>query len=259
MAQEMIGTIKYEEEIIKNSRGLELFTCRWTPTNTEPKTLVFLCHGYAMECSISTKNTAIRLAKAGYGVYRMDYEGHGKSSGLHGYVPSFGSLVDDCSDHFSRICGESMGGAVVLHLHRKRQKYRDGAILVAPLCKIRSNPLRYKGRPRLKTANELLDVSLDIEKNLEQVSLPFLVVHGGDDKVTDPAVSRLLLGLTFKLYPGMWHALTSGEPAENIDIVFADLVSWLKERTEVKSSSILEREQKRDDDTQFKMIHAGKL
>ncbi|KAI3937989.1 hypothetical protein MKX01_027916 [Papaver californicum] len=235
-----------------------------------------------MEYSISMKDTAIRLAKAGYGVYGMDYEGHGKSSGLHGFVPSFGSLVDDCCDHFSSICGESMGGAVVLLLHRKKPKYWDGAILLAddvkppPLVvsvlamltyiiptwkivpttdiidiafkqpskreEIRSNPICYKERPRLKTANELLNVSLDIEKNLEQVLLPFLVVHGGDDKVTDPAVSRLLYknasssDRTFKLYPGMWHALTSGEPDENIETVFADIVSWLKERAEVKRS-----------------------
>lgn len=30
-----------------------LFTCRWLPENEDPKALVFLCHGYAMESSIS--------------------------------------------------------------------------------------------------------------------------------------------------------------------------------------------------------------
>lgn len=48
---------------------------------------------------------AIRLAKAGFGVYGMDYEGHGKSEGLHGYVPSFDAVVTDCSNHYSKICG----------------------------------------------------------------------------------------------------------------------------------------------------------
>lgn len=72
---------------------------------------------------------------------------------------------------------------------------------------------------------------------LQQVSLPFLIVHGGDDKVTDPSVSKLLYesacstDKTFKLYPGMWHALTSGEPPENIDLVFSDIVAWLDERS----------------------------
>ncbi|XP_026459048.1 caffeoylshikimate esterase-like [Papaver somniferum] len=324
IGEAIVGTINYEEEIIQIPRGLRLFTCSWVPANTEPKALVFLCHGYAIECSISMKDTAIRLAKAGYGVYGIDYEGHGKSSGLKGFIPSFERVVADCSDHFSSICekkenkrklrylyGESMGGAVILLLHRKKPQYWDGAILVAPMCKladdmkppklvlsvlimlthviprwkivpttdiidisfklpskreeVRSNPLCYKGRPRLKTAHELLNVSLDIEKNLQQVSLPFIIVHGGDDKVTDPSVSELLYKTaassdkTFKLYPGMWHSLTSGEPVENIDIVFADIFSWLKERTEVRSSLRLEREHKGDNDTQFPMAPtAGK-
>lgn len=50
-------------------------------------------------------DTGIRLAKAGYAVYGIDYEGHGKSSGLQGYIQDFDALVTDCSDHFTSICG----------------------------------------------------------------------------------------------------------------------------------------------------------
>ncbi|KAK1265383.1 hypothetical protein QJS04_geneDACA017914 [Acorus gramineus] len=102
--------------------------------------------------------------------------------------------------------------------------------------KVRRNHYCYHGKPRLKTGNELLMVSLEIENNLHEVSLPFLIVHGGDDIVTDPSVSRLLYESAsstdkmFKLYPGMWHALTSGEPEENINLVFSDVISWLDQR-----------------------------
>lgn len=292
------------------SNGLKLFTCRWLLENQQPKALVFLCHGYAMESSISMQGTATRIAKAGYGVYGIDYIGHGKSEGLPGYVPSFENLVQDCADHFSKICereenkmkprfmmGESMGGAVVLLLHRKMPHFWDGAVLVAPMCKIaddlkpnplvipflaklanlmptwrivptqdiieaavrdperkkevRSNPYWYTGRPRLKTANELFNASTDLEKRLNEVKLPFLVIHGGDDKVTDPAVSKLLYETaassdkTFKLYPGMWHALTYGELPENIEIVFKDVIEWLNDRSNGgDNSSMLERERK---------------
>lgn len=34
------------------------------------------------------------------------------------------------------IMGESMGGAVVLRLHRKKPNYWDGGVLVAPMCKV---------------------------------------------------------------------------------------------------------------------------
>ncbi|KAJ6793656.1 caffeoylshikimate esterase-like [Iris pallida] len=308
--------IKYEEEFIVNSRGLEMFTCRWFPENREPKALIFLCHGYAMECSISMKGTATQLANAGFAVHGMDYEGHGKSSGLQGYVPSFHDLVQDCSDHFTYICerkenkmkkryllGESMGGAVVLLLHREKPTFWDGAVLVAPMCKIaeemrphpivvniltklgriiptwkiiptqdiidsaiknpewrkqvRNNPYCYKGKPRLRTGQQLLMVSLDIEKNLHQVSLPFIIVHGGADTVTDPSVSQSLYETssskdkTFKLYPGMWHALTSGEPQENIDLVFHDIIGWLEDRSVPTTNSMVssEMEQKIAHDT----------
>ncbi|XP_010922434.1 caffeoylshikimate esterase isoform X2 [Elaeis guineensis] len=304
MAKSMEG-IKYEEEFILNPRGLKLFTCRWLPDNREPKALIFLCHGYAMECSISMKGTGTQLAKAGFAVYGIDYEGHGKSSGLQGYIRSFDSLVNDCSDYFTCVCerrenkmkmryllGESMGGAVVLLLHRKKPTYWDGAVLVAPMCKlskiiptwkliptqdiidsaiknpewreeVRNNPYCYKGKPRLKTGYELLMVSLDIEKNLHQVTLPFIVVHGGDDIVTDPSVSRSLYETasskdkTFNLYPGMWHALTSGEPQESIDLVFSDIIAWLDERA-MPSTSRSEREYKAGNDPRVVASHGEK-
>ncbi|KAF5805838.1 putative 2-acylglycerol O-acyltransferase [Helianthus annuus] len=229
-----------------------------------------------------------------------------------GYIPSFDDLVTDCSDYFTSICekkenkrkmrillGESMGGAMVLLLHRKKPEYWDGGVLVAPMCKIaddmkppqlvikvltkltkiiptwkivpgqdivdvafrdpaireevRNNPLCYKGRLRLQTANQLLNVSLDLEKRLQEVTFPFFVGHGEADKVTDPTVSKLLyetassFAKMFKLYPEMWHSLTYGEFTENIDIVFQDIISWIDDRIS-SGNSRLEREQKNAND-----------
>ena len=82
-----------------------------------------------------------------------------------------------------------------------------------------------------------------------QVSLPFLVLHGEDDKVINKAVSQQLhdaaasTDKTFKLYPGMWHGLLYGETPENIEIVFADIINWLNQRIE-SGNSRLERELK---------------
>ncbi|XP_009775188.1 caffeoylshikimate esterase-like [Nicotiana sylvestris] len=316
MANEYDG-VRYEEEYILNSRGMKLFTCSWLPIDCEPKALIFLCHGYAMECSISMKDTGIRLAKAGFGVYGMDYEGHGKSAGLQGFVSSFDAVVDDCSDHYSKISerkenkkkmrilmGESMGGAVALLLHRKKSDFWDGAVLIAPMCKIaddmrpspivisiltklcniiptwkliptqdvvdsafrdpevrkeiRNNPYCYKGRPRLQTGYQLFTVSMDLEQRLEEVTLPFLIVHGGEDTVTDPSVSKLLyekassIDKSFKLYPGMWHSLSYGEFPENRNIVFSDIISWLNEKISMGNSR-LERQQKHANDNLSKI------
>lgn len=63
--------------------------------------------------------------------------------------------------------------------------------------------------------------------------LPFFVLHGEADIVTDPEVSKALYkkassrDKTIKLYSGMWHGLTFGETEENIEIVFADIIAWL--------------------------------
>ncbi|KAK9913384.1 hypothetical protein M0R45_037202 [Rubus argutus] len=310
-----IGNVIYEEEYILNSRGMKLFTCKWLPENNKPpKALIFICHGYAMECSITMNSTAIRLAKAGFAIYGIDYEGHGKSAGLAGLVNKFDDIVDDCTAHFTNICeskenkgkmryllGESMGGAVALLVHRKMPEYWDGAVLVAPMCKIvedrkphpivisvlqqickifptwkllptpdviddafkvaevrkqiRANPYCYKGRPRLQTGKELYRASTELEQRLEEVTLPFIVLHGEDDIVTDVSVSKELhqvaasFDKTLKLYPKMWHGLLYGEPLENIEIVFSDIINWLDKRCNLESSR-LEGELKRKNDTQ---------
>jgi len=89
-----------------NSRGNRLFTCRWTPKALEPRALIFICHGYGAECSISMGDTAARLVHSGFAVYGIDHEGHGKSSGSKGYISNFSAVVKDCSDHFKSVCGE---------------------------------------------------------------------------------------------------------------------------------------------------------
>ncbi|XP_010512682.1 PREDICTED: caffeoylshikimate esterase-like isoform X2 [Camelina sativa] len=275
---------EYEEEYIKNSRGVELFACRWVPSSS-PRALVFLCH----ECGI-------RLASAGYAVFGMDYEGHGRSKGARCYIKKFSNIVNDCYDYYTFISaqeeykekgrflyGESMGGAVALLLHKKDPSFWNGALLVAPMCKIsekvkphpvvinlltrvediipkwkivptkdvidsafkdpvkreeiRNNKLIYQDKPRLKTALEMLRTSMDLEETLHEITLPFFVLHGEADIVTDPEISKALFekastrDKTIKLYPGMWHGLTSGEPDANVDLVFADMVNWLDVRT----------------------------
>ncbi|KAK7392310.1 hypothetical protein VNO78_20744 [Psophocarpus tetragonolobus] len=212
-----------------------------------------------------------RLAVAGYAVFGIDYEGHGRSEELQEYQGKNKFLY-----------GDSMGGAVCLLLHRRDNSFYDGAILVAPMCKIsekmmpspmvvnvfskledlipkwkivptkdvidsaytdpakrekiRNNKLIYQDKPRLKTAMEMLRTSTNIENNLDEVTLPFIVIQGNNDIVTDPRMCQTLyekansIDKTIKLYTGMCHGLTTGETDENIAIVFADILAWLDDR-----------------------------
>jgi hypothetical protein len=49
--------------------------------------------------------TGIRLAQAGYAVFGLDVEGHGKSDGLQAYIPSFNNIVDDTISYFKSVRG----------------------------------------------------------------------------------------------------------------------------------------------------------
>eukprot|EP00246_Nothoceros_aenigmaticus_P002356 TRINITY_DN131_c0_g1_i1.p1 TRINITY_DN131_c0_g1~~TRINITY_DN131_c0_g1_i1.p1 ORF type:complete len:329 (+),score=56.61 TRINITY_DN131_c0_g1_i1:475-1461(+) len=295
----MAARYVYEEEWITNSRKKKLFTCRWLPVDQDIKSLVFLCHGYGMECSVFMKGTGIRLSEAGFAVFGIDLEGHGKSDGLRAFIDDFDSLVSDCIAFFRSVrekdeyrnkarflFGESMGGALALLVHRRESADWNGAVLVAPMCKIsdkvqppkivvniltrlapiiptwkivpskdiidnafkdpvkrkeiRDNKLAYQEKPRLKTALEMLRVTQSLSLRLEEVTLPFLLLHGEDDRVTDPEISQELYekswscDKTFNKYPGMWHGLLTGEPDDNIDLVFNDIILWLSERSPVK-------------------------
>lgn len=98
------------------------------------------------------------------------------------------------------------------------------------------NPMRYKGKPRLGTVVELIRVTEYVSSRLRDVEIPFLVVHGSADVVTDPDVSRELYELaksddkSIRIYDGMMHSLLFGETDDNVAAVRCDILRWLEER-----------------------------
>ncbi|KAF3431716.1 hypothetical protein FNV43_RR26450 [Rhamnella rubrinervis] len=95
------------------------------------------------------------------------------------------------------------------------------------------NVISYNGQTRLKTAMELLKATSDIERQVEKVSAPLLILHGAEDKVTDPQVSKFLYekasskDKTLKLYEEGYHCILEGEPDDRIFTVLDDIISWL--------------------------------
>ncbi|XP_010916377.1 caffeoylshikimate esterase isoform X1 [Elaeis guineensis] len=285
-----------------NSRGLEIFSKSWLPEGSKMKALICFCHGYGDTCTFFFEGIAKKLATSGYGVFALDYPGFGLSEGLHGYIPSFDTLVNDVAEHFSKIkenseyqglpsflFGQSLGGAVALKVHLKQLHAWDGAILVAPMCKMAEdvvpawpiqqiliciakilpkeklvpqkdlaemafkdikkreqcsyNVIAYKDKPRLRTALELLRTTQEIERRLEEVSLPLIILHGEADIVTDPSVSKALyekarsLDKKLCLYKDAYHSLLEGESDEMIFKVLNDIISWLDEHSVRRVSS----------------------
>ena len=101
---------------------------------------------------------------------------------------------------------------------------------------VMSAPTSFDRHLRLTTARELLDTTIRISKLLVSFDAPFLVQHGKSDMITDPKLSQLMYDessstdKSIKLYDGMWHTITSGEPEENINLVFTDAIAWIIER-----------------------------
>ena len=68
-----------------------------------------------------------------------------------------------------------------------------------------------------------------------QLRVPFLLMHGRDDQIVDPAASqRFFAGATapdraFCLYPGLYHEIFNEADHER---VFQDIESWLTQRTD---------------------------
>lgn len=293
--------VKMKESYEVNARGLQIFSKSWLPEKRPIKALICFCHGYGDTCTFLFEGTAKKFASSGYGVFALDYPGFGLSEGLHGYIPSFDSLVNDVTEHFSKIkeipefrglpsflFGQSMGGAVALKVHFNQPRTWDGAVLVAPMCKIAEdvappwplqqlliciakvlpreklvpqkdlaelafkekkkrdqccyNVIAYKDKPRLRTALEMLRTTQEIERRMEQVSLPILILHGEADTVTDPSVSKALYEKAnnpdkkLYLYNDAYHSLIEGEPDEMIFRVLDDIIRWLDEHCSGRTS-----------------------
>ncbi|KAA3482875.1 caffeoylshikimate esterase-like [Gossypium australe] len=98
------------------------------------------------------------------------------------------------------------------------------------------NVICYDDRVRLRTAVELLNATKEIEEQVDKVSSPLLILHGAEDKVTDPVVSQFLYenasskDKTLKLYEEGYHCILEGEPDDRILTVLNDIISWLDAR-----------------------------
>ncbi|GAB4850608.1 hypothetical protein Ancab_029917 [Ancistrocladus abbreviatus] len=98
-----------------------------------------------------------------------------------------------------------------------------------------SDPLVYTGSLRVRTGYEILRISTYLQQNLIRLRVPFLLLHGTADTITDPAASERLYqeassaDKMIKLYPGLLHDLLF-EPERQA--IREDIIDWLSERTE---------------------------
>ncbi|KZV37204.1 monoglyceride lipase-like [Dorcoceras hygrometricum] len=232
---------------------------------------------------------AKQLVSCNFGVYAMDWMGHGGSDGLHGYVPSLDHVVADTGSFLEKIklenpgvpCflfGHSTGGAVVLKAasYPHIEEMLEGIILTSPALRVKpahpivgavapifslvaprfqfkgankrgipvsrdpaaliakySDPLVYTGPIRVRTGHEILRITAYLMRNFHSITVPFFVLHGTADRVTDPLASQDLYNeapskfKNIKLYEGFLHDLLFEPEREDIA---QDIIDWMEKR-----------------------------
>lgn len=265
-----------------------LFVRSWFPTTGELKGIIVILHGLN-EHSGRYSDFARQLNSSSFGVYAMDWIGHGGSDGLHGYVPSLDHVVADTGAFLEKIklenpeipCflfGHSTGGAVALKAASNPhiEQLLEGIILTSPALRVKpahpivgavapffsmvvpkyqfkgankkgipvsrdpaallakySDPLVYTGPMRVRTGHEILRISSHLLRNLKFVTIPFFVLHGTADKVTDPLASQDLFDEAasqikdIKLYDGFLHDLLFEPEREEVG---KDIIDWMEKR-----------------------------
>lgn len=96
-----------------------------------------------------------------------------------------------------------------------------------------ADPLVFHGKVPAGLAGGLLAVMDTFPERLPQLTIPLLVLHGEQDKMTNPAGSDLVFAQagsadkTLKKYPGLYHEIFN-EPEK--DAVLDDVAGWLEAR-----------------------------
>ncbi|XP_031488522.1 uncharacterized protein LOC116256323 [Nymphaea colorata] len=288
-----VATCEWSTSIFVNARCNSLFVRSWMPSSGEMRAIIIIIHGLN-EHGGRYAHFAAQLTSCNFGVYAVDWIGHGGSDGLHGYVPSLDHVVADIKSFLAKVkmenpstpCflfGHSTGGAVVL----KAASYPDvedmleGIILTSPALRVRpahpivgvvaplfsvvlpkyqfkgankrgipvsrdpaalvakySDPLVYTGPIRVRTGHEILKITAHLQQNMKNITVPFFVLHGTADTVTDPLASKDLYNKAastvkdIKLYDGFLHDLLF-EPEK--DEIAADIIGWMNNRLQSRS------------------------
>lgn len=96
------------------------------------------------------------------------------------------------------------------------------------------DPLNFHGSFPAESVVALERVGMSFPQRLPSLTLPLLILHGADDRLTPPSGSRLVDELasshdkTLHLYPGLRHEILN-EPER--DAIIDEIVAWLIERS----------------------------
>jgi acylglycerol lipase len=148
---------RFQAGFFTNSRKAKLFIQKWVFPEADARGLVFLLHEYGGhgpnndDAEDYYKPLLHLLLTERFNVYSLDFEGHGRSEGERGAMPTFDQIVKDVSFHVHKelepfssraarghrarpafVYGEGLGGAVAAKLALAEPDTFAGLVMVAP-------------------------------------------------------------------------------------------------------------------------------
>jgi alpha-beta hydrolase superfamily lysophospholipase len=103
---------------------------------------------------------------------------------------------------------------------------KDPAVVEAYI----NDPLVFHGKTTARLSAALLDKVFWVNENMETITTPLLIVHGGEDKLANPKAAQLLYDhasskdKTLKVYDGLHHEVFNEPEREQ---VLGDVSAWL--------------------------------
>lgn len=181
----------------------------------DSKGLIFVAHGNAQ--NLSSHFTAwVWLANKGYEIFIFDYRGYGKSEGeadLEGSIKDTASalvFLESIYDKPYFVCGQSLGGSLLINALHKHDKSRIKAVVLDSTFTGFKDIVNEKMDQTWLTwpfqwiPYLTLSSDFDTKDKISYVNLPLLFLHGSSDR-TISAYNSLQL---FKLSkPPKWFWL----------------------------------------------------
>jgi len=143
--------INFENGYFMTKRNIKIYFQSYIIENA--KANVFLCHGYGAHSPVEedpmdyTVHLRAKLLQS-FNVFAIDFEGHGRSGNLPGFLPSFSTAIDDIEFFLTEyvlkkfpdlkifLYGESMGGAFAIQTSFRKLPYIHGLLLGAPMTRV---------------------------------------------------------------------------------------------------------------------------
>ena len=93
-----------------------------------------------------------------------------------------------------------------------------------------NDPLVYTGKTTARLAGEMVNAMQRVNAEMSTITLPLIIVQGGQDKLVDPEGSKMLYenaksaDKTLKMYEGLYHEVFN-EPER--EVALGDVATWL--------------------------------